>query len=310
MLFLIDSSIYIFRAWQGLPLGVRNRFGEADNAVQGLAETLSRIIEVHRPAYMVCAFDECFRQGIRNQLYAQYKADRPPAPEDLAPQFARCKQLAKAMGIPCFGSDRVEADDIIGQFAEMANASEMPVTIVSGDKDLAQFVTQNDRYWDLGRRPIASYQEVHKRFKIRPEQMADWLALCGDKSDNIPGVPGVGPSTAARLLNKWQTLDKLLANLGDVSMMGFRGAPRVSRLLYEHKDGIHFARSLTGLIRDDRLPQNLQALVRTPPDKQVLQQAMHELGLPETLCESVARRASIAAVADPLTPAVDLQGDA
>ncbi len=302
MLFLIDSSIYIFRAWQGLPVSVRNRFGEADNAVQGLAETLCRIIEVHRPAYMACAFDECFRQGIRNHLYAEYKADRPPAPEDLAPQFARCKQLAKAMGIPCFGSDRVEADDIIGQFAELANKEGTPVTIVSGDKDLAQFVTQNDRYWDLGRRPIASYHEVHKRFKIRPEQMADWLALCGDKSDNIPGVPGVGPSTAARLLNKWQTLDNLLANLGDVAMMGFRGAPRVSRLLYEHKDDIHFARSLTGLIKDDRLPQNLQTLVRKPPDVPTMQQALHELGLPDALCETVARRAAITAVASPCDP--------
>ena len=299
MLFLIDSSIYIFRAWQTLPVSVRNRFGEADNAVQGLAETLCRIIELHRPAYMVCAFDECFRQGVRNQRYAAYKADRPPAPEDLAPQFARCKQLATAMGIPCFGSDQVEADDIIGQFAELANADGTPVTIVSGDKDLAQFVRFNDRYWDLGRRPIASYQEVHKRFKIKPEQIADWLALCGDRSDNIPGVPGVGPATAARLLTKWHTLDNLLANLGDVAMMGFRGAPRVSRLLYEHKEGIHFARSLTGLIKDDRLPQDLQAMVRTPPDKEAMQQAIYELGLPDALCEKIARRASLGAAIEP-----------
>jgi 5'-3' exonuclease len=289
-MFLVDSSIYIFRAWQGIPTSVRNRFEQPDNAVQGLAETLCTIIEAHRPTHMVCAFDECFRKGIRNQLYEHYKSDRPPAPEDLAPQFARCKKVAQAMGIPCYGSDKVEADDIIGQFAQLAAKHKQPVTIVSGDKDLAQFITPADRYWDFGRRPIAAYQDIHKRFKVKPEQMADWLALCGDKSDNIPGVPGVGPATAARLLNKWHTIDNLLANLGEVAMMGFRGAPRVSRLLFEHKSDIYFSRSLTGLIRDDRLPQDLQALRLLTPDKDSLCDELHDIGFPAELCESFASR--------------------
>ena len=292
MLFLIDSSIYIFRAWQGLPTSVRNRFDEPDNAVQGLAETLCLIIEKYRPSHMVCAFDECYRKGERNLLLPSYKADRPPAPEDLTPQFARCKRVAQAMGIPCFSSDRVEADDIIGQLAQLSAASGSPVTIVSGDKDLAQFVTPDDQYWDLGRRPIASYHDLHKRFKVRPEQMADWLSLCGDKSDNIPGVPGVGPATAARLLNKWQTLEQLLANLGEVAQMGFRGAPRVSRLLYEHKAQIYLARSLTGLIRDERLPTAMSELVRKPPEQPQLARALHELGIPEELCKSLSLRVS------------------
>ena len=291
MLFLIDSSIYIFRAWQSLPVSVRNRFDQPDNAVQGLAETLCLIIEKYRPTHMVCAFDECYRKGERNRLLPSYKADRPPAPEDLTPQFARCKLVAAAMGIPCLSSDRVEADDIIGQLAQMSAASGSPVTIVSGDKDLAQFVTPDDSYWDLGRRPMASYEELHKRFKVRPEQMADWLALCGDKSDNIPGVPGVGPSTAARLLKKWQTLDKLLANLGDVALMGFRGAPRVSRLLYEHKAQIYLARSLTGLIRDERLPGELSDLARNPPRQPQMASALFELGIPDALCQSLSMRA-------------------
>lgn len=290
MLFLVDSSIYIFRAWQSVPLSVKNRFDDTDNAVQGLADSLCHIIETHRPGYMVCAFDECFRQGVRNKLYPQYKADRPPAPEELAPQFARCKQLAQAMGIATYGSDRVEADDIIGQLAGVANAQQMPATIVSGDKDLAQFITPLDHYWDLGRRPMANYDEICKRFKIRPEQIADWLALSGDKSDNIPGVPGVGSATAARLLVKWGNLDNLLDNLGEVAMMRFRGAIRVSRLLYEHKESIRFARSLTGLIRDDRLPVSLEALRRETPDRQVLQSALYDLGFPDTLSQTLAQR--------------------
>ncbi len=289
-LFLVDSSIYVFRGWQGLPVDTRNRFGEPDNAVQGFTETLCHIIENHKPAMMLCAFDECFRKGIRNQLYPAYKADRPPAPEDLAPQFARCKQVAQAMGIATLGSDRVEADDIIGHFAHLAATRDIPVTIVSGDKDLAQFVGPQDRYWDYGRRPMASYDELHKRFKIKPEQIADWLALSGDKSDNIPGVPGVGPTTAARLLNKWHDLDTLLANLGEVSMMRFRGAPRVSRLLYEHKTAIALARSLTGLIHDERLPDSLDSCVRQTRSEASLVTALADAGLPDELAQRTARR--------------------
>ncbi len=292
MLFLIDSSIYIFRAWQTLPAETRNRFDEPDNAVQGFAETLCHIIETHRPEAMVCAFDECYRQGARNKIYPQYKAGRPPAPEDLAPQFARCKKVAGILGLTTLGSDKVEADDIIGHFAIRAQQENWPVTIVSGDKDLAQFVSEKDLYWDLGRRSISDYNEVHKRFKVRPEQIADWLALSGDKSDNIPGVPGVGPTTSARLLNKWGDIDTLLANLGEVAMMKFRGAPRVSRLLYENKEAIALARSLTGLIDDDRLPSDLSVCTRKNPDSQTMIEELHAMGFEHSLATRIAKRTS------------------
>lgn len=289
-MFLIDSSIYIFRAWQTLNTDTRNRFDEPDNAVQGFTETLCHIIETHQPQHIVCAFDECFRQGIRNKLYPEYKAGRPPAPVELTPQFAKCKQVAKILGLPTIGSSKVEADDIIGHFAGIAQAKNLPITIVSGDKDLAQFVSADDLYWDLGRRPIAGYSDLHKRFKVRPEQIADWLALAGDKSDNIPGVPGVGPTTAARLLNKWENLDNLLANLGEVAMMKFRGAPRVSRLLYENKPNIALARSLTGLIHDDELPNDIDSCLRQKPSSHDVTDALIAMGFEEALAQRVAKR--------------------
>lgn len=292
MLFLVDSSIYIFRAWQSLPSATVNRFDQPDSAVQGFTESLCHIIETHRPAMMVCAFDECFRQGIRNQIYPEYKADRPPAPVDLAPQFARCKQAAEALGIATLGSNQVEADDIIGHFAQLSQQQDLPVTIISGDKDLAQFVSAQDRYWDLGRRPLATYKELHKRFSVRPEQIADWLALSGDKSDNIPGVPGVGPATAARLLSKWENIDNLLANLGDVAMMRFRGAPRISRLLYEHKESIALARSLTGLIHDARLPDTLDVCHRQTGQKESVAAALFDLGFNAEHADRIAVRVS------------------
>ena len=293
MIFLIDSSIYIFRAWQSLTPDTRNRFDQPDNAVQGFTETLCHIIETHNPKHIVCAFDECFRQGIRNKVYPGYKAGRPPAPVDLTPQFARCKQVAQILGLPTFGSSDVEADDIIGHFAGEAQACNLPVTIISGDKDLAQFVSNDDLYWDLGRRPVAGYSDLHKRFKVRPEQIADWLALAGDKSDNIPGVPGVGPTTAARLLNKWDDIDKLMANLGEVAMMKFRGAPRVSRLLYENKANIALARSLTGLIHDDRLPKQLDACLRQTPRSADAAEALLAMGFEESLAQRVATRTCV-----------------
>jgi len=292
MLFLLDSSIYIFRAWQTLPVATLNQMGEPDNAVQGFTETLCHIVETHKPTHMVCAFDECFRQGIRNKLYPEYKADRPPAPEELAPQFARCKKVASIIGLPTLGSDKVEADDIIGHFAGQAQQLNMPVTIISGDKDLAQFVSPSDQYWDLGRRPMANYQELQKRFKVKPEQIADWLALSGDKSDNIPGVPGVGPTTSARLLNKWGDIDTLLANLGEVSMMKFRGATRVSRQLYEHKSSIALARSLTGLIHDDRLSTDIQTCIRKIPEPGKIVSDLVDLGFEKAHAERIANRVS------------------
>lgn len=290
MVFLIDSSIYIFRAWQTLSSTTRNRFGEPDNAVQGFTETLCHIIETHRPEYILCAFDECFRQGVRNKLFPEYKAGRPPAPADLIPQFNRCKQVAQILGLSTLGSANVEADDIIGHFAAKAQAKNLPITIVSGDKDLVQFVSANDLYWDLGRQPIATYKDLNKRFKVRPEQIADWLALAGDKSDNIPGVPGVGPTTAARLLNKWDNLDNLLANLGDVAMMKFRGAPRVSRLLYENKANIAFSRSLTGLIQDSALPDDINICLRNTRKNNDIQKELIAMGFDTGLSQRIAQR--------------------
>ncbi len=290
MLVLLDSSIYIFRGWQSMPASLTDRFGNPANAVMGFANTLADVMRHTKPSHMACAFDECFRQGIRNSIYPEYKADRPPAPLDLAPQFGTCKQVASAMGIFAQGSPRVEADDIIGQFAQLANKVSMPVTIVTGDKDLAQFITEQDTYWNYSKQLRMSFDDLIKRFKIRPDQIPDWLALAGDKSDNIPGVPGVGPTTAAKLLVKWDSIEKLLENLGEVAMMGFRGAPRVSRLLYEHKEDIYLARKLTGLIYDEDISLSLEDLKREVVTPEAVSEQLFALGFTEQNAASVAAR--------------------
>jgi 5'-3' exonuclease len=260
MLHLIDSSIYIFRAWQTLPASILNRFDEPANAVHGFTNTLVDIITNETPTHLLCAFDESLRSGIRHSIYPPYKANRPPAPPELKLQFQRCKEVVNAFGVIAIGSRRVEADDIVGQFAEVAHMENLPVTIITGDKDLAQFIRTGDVYWNLSRQERYGVKELQKRFGVHTHQIADLLALCGDKTDNIPGVPGVGQTTAARLLVKWGNLETLFANTDKVAAMRFRGAPRVSALLSEYEDTVRLSRQLTGLVRDESLVKTLSEL--------------------------------------------------
>lgn len=281
MLYLVDCSIYIFRAWQTLPPSIVNTHGEQANAVHGFTDTLAQILIDKQPDYMACAFDKSSGIGERNKIYPEYKANREPAPPELKIQFDRCMEVAAAMGIPIHASTKVEADDIIGRFAAIAHQSEQPVTIISADKDLAQFIGDDDIYWNLARKEQFTYLQLTKRFKVFPEQMADMLALCGDKVDNIPGIPGVGPTTAARLLRKWETLEGVIENQEAVAKMHFRGAPRVSSLIAEYVDTIRLARQLTGLIQDDSLPSTLNALKRQPVPTSSMIEKLQSAGVTE-----------------------------
>jgi len=290
MLYLVDSSIYIFRAWQTLPDSIENTLGEPANAVIGFADTLARIIQDEQPTHLVCAFDQNLGKGARKKIYPEYKANRPPAPPDLAIQFKRCFELAKLFGIPAFGSGEVEADDIIGSFSQLAHKRKKPVTIVSADKDLAQFIRNGDTYWNFAKKLKLSEKDLRNQFKAETTQIADLLAICGDKVDNIPGVPGVGMATAARLLKKWGTIDNMLAEPAKIADMKFRGAPRIAGLIEEHADTIRLARQLTGLIHDDTLPTTLTALQFKPPTHTTLISSLIKAGFSEQRSESLAKR--------------------
>jgi len=290
VIYLIDSSIYIFRAWQTLPVSTRNTHGEAFNAVTGFTETLVTILERKRPTSIAAAFDSRNRNAIRYRIHPEYKANRSPSPPELAVQFPRCQQVSEALGIATLTNPEIEADDIIGHLASLAHQNQRTTTIVSADKDLMQFIGPDDTYWNFAKNQTMTYAELQKRFGIKPSQMADMLALCGDKSDNIPGVPEVGQATAARLLKKWQTLDAVFDNIDGVSKMGFRGAPRVASLLTEFESTVRLSRQLTGLVRADGLPQNLDAVSYEQPDQQHCEQALIDAGFTADQAKGYAER--------------------
>ena len=252
-LYLVDSSIYVFRGWHTLPGSIVDADGRPANAAYGFIEFLYQLILRRKPSLLACAFDESLASSGRNAVYPDYKANRPKAPEDLKKQFAHCKDFVRAAGIAALASNKVEADDIIGTLAGFAREQNLASVIVTADKDLCQFVGENDAIWDFAKDVWLDARLVEKRFGVRPKQIADLLAICGDKVDNIPGVPGVGVATAARLLIKWGNIENLLANVEKVATMKFRGAPRVSSLVASHADTIRMARQLTGLWPDDTL---------------------------------------------------------
>ncbi len=250
MLYVIDASVYVFRAWFSMPDDMVDPEGNPVNALYGFARFLSDFIEQVEPERLVVAFDEALQASFRNEIYPEYKANRDPAPPELKRQFGLCREYTRALGIRECASPRYEADDIIGTLVMDARRNGQPATIVTRDKDLAQLVAGDDVFWDFaGRRKIV-YDEVPENFGVWPEQIADFLALAGDSVDNIPGVPGVGKKTAAALLEHFGSMQVLYANLDRVADVKVRGAGKLGAKLEEHRDIAHLSRKLTEIACD------------------------------------------------------------
>jgi len=275
--YLIDSSIYVFRGWHSMPASITDAAGHPANATYGFIEFLYQLISRRNPRLIACAFDESLGTSARNEIYPDYKANRSPAPAELKHQFKLCKTFTEAIGIAALASGRLEADDIIGSLAAIAQQQKTHSVIVSADKDLCQFVRDGDAVWDFARDTWLDARLIEKRFGVKPKQIADSLALTGDKVDNIPGIPGVGTATAARLLVKWGNLTALLDNTDKVPAMKFRGASRVAELLQEHAQTILLARQLTGLIPATKLNTKLSDY-RIQPNENSMENVFDQLG--------------------------------
>lgn len=263
---LIDGSGFIFRAYHSLPPLTR-KDGTPVGAVYGFVNMLLKLMEERRKAcdgeYLAVVFDVS-RVTFRNRLYSEYKAHRPPAPEDLVPQFPLIREATAALNLPVIEREDFEADDLIATYAALARAQGMTVTIVSSDKDLMQLIGDGVAMLDpMKNRPIGA-EQVREKFGVGPEKVIEVLALIGDSSDNVPGVPGIGPKTAAELIEAYGDVENLLAHAGEIKQ------PKRREVLQSHAAQARLSRELVLLRHDVPLPLPLDALELKPLDAERL----------------------------------------
>ena len=276
---LVDSSLYVFRAWHSLPDQFQDRDGQPVNAVHGFTRFVLELIERHQPARIAFAFDQSLDSNFRNALYPAYKANRDPAPEELKRQFGYCQQVCRALGLSVLADGRYEADDLIG--TALAHVRRLGHTglIVSADKDLAQLLGEGDIQWDYARNERWGMDGVKPRYGVHAHQIADYLGLTGDAVDNIPGVPGIGPKTAATLLGHFGSLDGLLERLAEVPFLRLRGSAQHAERLKQHRELALLSRQLATIACDAPLPDGFGTAERRAVDDQALQALSDQLRL-------------------------------
>ncbi len=277
MQYLIDASVYVFRAYYSIPGDMVDDQGNPINALWGFCRFLTDFLERVRPEFLAVLWDESLTTSFRNEIYPEYKATREPAPEELKRQIAQCRQFTRALGLAEFAHPNYEADDLIGTLVTRGRADGIPSTIVTRDKDLAQLVDKDDVFWDFAGKGRITYDQIPEFFGVWPEQIADFLALAGDSVDNIPGVPGVGKKTASALLEHFGSLDDVYANLDRVHEVNVRGAKTLGAKLEAHKDAAMLARRLTAIACDAPLDCAAVRLHLERPD----------LGAINALCDAV-----------------------
>ena len=255
-LILVDGSSYLFRAYHAPP-HLTNSKGEATGAIYGVINMLKSLVRQFNPSHMVVVFD-AKGPTFRNEMYSEYKAHRPPMPDDLRTQIEPIHEIIKAMGLPLVSITGVEADDVIGTFARIASEQQRHVLISTGDKDMAQLVNEHVTLINTMTDTVLDPQGVVDKFGIGPELIIDYLALMGDKVDNIPGVPGVGEKTALAMLQGIGSIKSLYERLDDIAGLGFRGSKTMAKKLEEHKAQLELSYELATIKLDVEVEQNLE----------------------------------------------------
>jgi DNA polymerase-1 len=260
-LFLVDGSGYIFRAYHALPPLTRKSDGLPVGAVSGFCNMLWKLLSEARdtsvgvtPTHFAVIFDYSSKT-FRNELYPEYKANRSAPPEDLVPQFAVIREATRAFDLPCIEMEGFEADDLIATYARMAREAGADVTVISSDKDLMQLVGPQVSMYDSMKDRQIGVPEVIEKWGVPPEKMIDLQALTGDSVDNVPGIPGIGPKTAAQLIEEFGDLDTLLERAGEIkqnkrreNIIEFADKARISRELVRLKDDVEVTEKLDELV--------------------------------------------------------------
>lgn len=267
-LILVDGSSYLYRAFHAFP-PLMNASGEPTGAMYGVLNMLRSLLIQYQPSHIAVVFD-AKGKTFRDDLFAEYKSHRPPMPDDLRAQIEPLHLMVKAMGLPVLVVSGVEADDVIGTLAKETAARGHEVLISTGDKDMAQLVTPNVTLINTMNNSILGPDEVCEKYGIPPELIIDYLALMGDSSDNIPGVPGVGEKTAQALLQGLGGLDTIYSNLDKVADLSFRGAKNMAAKLEQNKDVAYLSYQLATIKTDVELDLTEESLRRQDPDVETL----------------------------------------
>ena len=255
-LVLVDGSSYLFRAYHGLPPLTSN--GHPTGAIFGVLNMLRKLIDEEQPEYVGVVFD-AKGKTFRNDLYQEYKANRPPMPDDLRVQIEPLLDIIRAQGFPLIIEEGVEADDVIGTLAVQAQAQGCDVLISTGDKDMAQLVRPGISLINTMNNHRLDESGVEEKFQVRPEQIIDYLALMGDSADNIPGVPKVGPKTASKWLNQYGSLQNIIDSAEE-----FKG--KIGENLRNSLDFLPLSYQLATIKLDVEVDSGFDQLQCTEPD--------------------------------------------
>lgn len=258
---LVDGSSYLFRAFHAMP-PLTNREGHPTGAIYGVTNMIGKLLETYQPEHIAVVFD-AKGKTFRNDLYPEYKAHRPPMPDELRVQIEPIHQIVKALGLPLLVIEGVEADDVIGTLAVQATQAKRDALISTGDKDMAQLVNEHITLINTMTDTLMTPDKVVEKFGIRPDQIIDYLALMGDSSDNIPGIPKCGPKTAVKWLDAYGNIDNLIAHADEIK-------GKIGETLREHIPNLPLSRQLTTIRIDCDLPINLPDLTRQAPDVEAL----------------------------------------
>ena len=285
--YLIDGSGYIFRAYYALPPLTRKSDGLPTGAVSGFCSMLFKLLEdsksdknLQKPTHFAVIFDSA-RKTFRNEIYSDYKANRAEAPDDLAPQFDYIRKSVLAFNLPSVELINYEADDLIATYVDQILKRGGKVTIVSSDKDLMQLYKKNVRIYDPMKNKFISDEDIIKKFGVNSNKVIDVQALAGDSSDNVPGVPGIGVKTAAELINKYETLEKLLASAKEIKQNKRR------ETLIENKDKALISKKLVTLKNDAPVNRNLDEFKLKEIDKDKLYKFLREMEFNRLLSSAI-----------------------
>ncbi|QDU68321.1 5'-3' exonuclease [Engelhardtia mirabilis] len=275
---LIDSLPYVFRAYYSIPASMTDPEGRPVNAVYGFCGMLLRYLAEEQPTHIALTFDESLDTSFRNDAYPAYKSSREPAPPELVHQIQACVDLGRALGMPTYADDRYEADDLIGTLAAKFTKGGHRCVVVTNDKDLGQLVNDQVEFYDFAKGDRRDAAGVRAKLGVWPHQVPDFLGLAGDAVDDIPGVAGVGAKTAVALLEAFDDLDAIYADLGAVAAMSIRGAKSVAAKLEAGRELAFLSRDLATIARDAPVAAGLRELAYRGADAALIDPLFERLG--------------------------------